>query len=165
MIAISGDGPERQAGMYDRWPTPSVQYVGDPDGQRYLRALDLFDPDERGGIGRPAMLVIAPDGTPAYRYVGRDFADRTTDDEVFAALEALELDAIYPPTGGPAVGVDPDLRGYFRPDDLVPYFKGNKFAAVALGRRTEDPVFRRLAAEHRGMADATLDAWDRLTST
>ncbi len=42
--------------------------------------LGLADPDDDREIARPAMLVIDPDGREVYRYVGRDFADRTNDD-------------------------------------------------------------------------------------
>jgi hypothetical protein len=162
VIAVSGDDAVRQAGMFARWPTPHVWYASDPDGATILRPLGLFDPDERGGIGLPAMLVLDPDGNEVYRYVGRDFADRTTDDDVYAAVEALGLDAIDAPAGGPVAEVPDDLRGFFAPSALGPYFRGNKFAAVAISRRVTDPEARAIAIEHRDMCDATLDAWDRV---
>ncbi|MDJ0767608.1 MAG: hypothetical protein QNJ12_02400 [Ilumatobacter sp.] len=162
VIAISVDDEQRQAGMFERWPTPNVLYVSDPGGERYLLPLGLFDPEERGGIGRPGMIVLAPDGAEVYRYDGRDFADRTTDAEVYAALDGLDLDPIEPPPGGPFGEVPGDLRGFFRPDHLVPYFKGNRFGAVAIAGRTEDRTFRAIAREHRVMADETLAAWDRV---
>lgn len=148
--------------MFDRWPTPHVQYVSDPGGAVYLRPLELYDPEERGGIGLPGMIVVTPDGDVAYRYVGRDFADRTTDHEVLAALDRLALGPIEPPRGGPVADVPPDLAKFFRPDHLVPYFKGNRFGALAIGRRIHDPESRALAKEHRMMSDATLAAWDSL---
>lgn len=165
VIAISSDDEVRQAGMLERWPTPNVRYVSDPGGETYLQPLGLFDPDDRGGIGLPAMFVLAPDGQVAYQYVGRDFADRTTDDQVLAAVAALDLDAIEPPQGGPLDDVPADLEGYFRPDHLVPYFKGNRFGAIAIAGRTEDRQFRAIAREHRLMCDATLAAWDQLGGT
>jgi len=164
VIAISVDDHGRQAGMFERWPTPNVLYVSDPDGERYLRPLDLFDPDERGGIGLPAMVVLAPDGTEAYRYVGRDFADRTTDDQVLAAVDGLGLPAIEPPSGGPVGGAPDDLQRFFRTDHVVPYFRGNRSAAVAIGGRLDDKAARAVAREHRVMCDATLAAWERLTT-
>lgn len=163
VIAISTDDEVRQAGMFARWPTPHVRYVSDPDGERFLRPLELFDAETRGGIGLPAMLVLDPSGEVVYRYVGRDFADRTTDEAVLTALERLALDPIDPPDGGPVLDVPDDLSGYFRRDDLVPYFRGNRFAAVAIGGRVQDAESRAMAKEHRLMCDATLDAWSRLT--
>lgn len=160
VIAISVDGDERQAAMFRRWPTPNVRYVSDPGGDTYLRALDLFDPDERGGIARPALLVLDPDGNEVFGYRGRDFADRTHDEDVFTALEALLLDPIDAPDGGPVAEVDVDQRGAFQPATMIPYFKGNRFGAVAIGLRAEGDEARSLAREHRLMCDATLDAWD-----
>ncbi len=162
VIAVSIDDETRQAGMFARWPTPNVLYVADPDRSLLIEPLGLSDPDDDRGIALPAMIVIDPYGNEVYRYVGRDFADRTTDDEVFAALEGLRLDSIEPPAGGPVADVPSDLGRYFRPGDLVPYFKGNRFAAVAIGGRTEDPELRGIAREHRLMADATLAAWESL---
>lgn len=163
VIAISTDDEARQAGMFARWPTPHVQYVADPGGERFLQPLELYDAEERGGIGRPGLLVIDPDGEVAYRYVGRDFADRTTDEEMMTALERLSLDPIDPPEGGPVLDVPDDVTGYFSPDHLVPYFKGNRFGAVAIGGRLADSEARAVAREHRLMCEATLDAWSRLT--
>lgn len=161
VVAISTDDEVRQAGMFARWPTPHVQYVSDPGGERFLQPLALFDPEERGGIGLPGLLVIDPDGELVYRYVGRDFADRTTDEEALTALERLALDPIDPPAGGPVLDVPDDLTGFFRTDDLVPYFKGNRFGAIAIGGRLPDPAARSVAREHRLMCEATLAAWDR----
>lgn len=160
VIAISVDSEERQAAMYRRWPTPHVLFVSDPGGETYLQALDLYDPEERGGIALPAMLVLDPDGNEVYGYRGRDFADRTHDEDVFAALEALGLDAIEPPRGGPMAEVDVDQKGAFQPRMVTPYFKGNRFAAVAIGRRAAGDEARDLAREHRKMCDAILEAWD-----
>ena len=164
VIAISTDDEARQAGMFARWPTPHVRYVSDPGGDTFLQALQLYDAEERGGIGLPGLLVIDPDGEVAYRYVGRDFADRTTDDEMFTALERLNLDPVEPPEGGPVGDVPADLGGYFAPTSLVPYFRGNRFAAIAIGGRLPDPEGRAVAREHRLMCDATLAAWERLTT-
>ncbi len=160
VIAISVNEPERQAGMWRRWKLDHHLLVSDPGGERYLQPLGLYDPEERGGIALPGAIVIAPDGSEAYRYRGRDFADRTTDDEMFAALEGLGLPAIEPPMGGPDVDVPEELSGFFRHDMFGPYFRGNMFGAIAIGGRVEDPEAARIAREHRRMAKATLEAWD-----
>lgn len=163
IIAISVDDEVRQAGMYRRWPTPNVLYVADPGGDRYLRPLDLFDPEERGGIGLPAMMVWAPDGSVAYRYIGRDFADRTTDAEVLQAVDDLDLPPISPPPGGPILDLPAELGGFFRPEHLVPYFRGNRSGSVAIGGRLDDRSARAIARQHRVMCDDTLAAWKLLT--
>ena len=163
VIAISVDDETRQAGMFERWPTPNVLYVADPGGETYLQSLDLFDAEERGGIARPAMIVLAPDGSEVYRYRGRDFADRTTDAEVFEALDGLALDPIEPPTGGPVAEVPDDLGRFFAPANLPLYIRGNQFAAAAIGGRLEDQESRAVARAHRLMCQETLAAWEKLT--
>jgi hypothetical protein len=159
VIAVSVDDDVRQAGMFARWPTPDVLYVSDPGGTAVLRPLGLFDPDERGGIALPALLVIDPEGVEVFRYQGRDFADRTHDDDVVAAVEALGLEPIEAPVGGPVAEVPDDLDRYFSPDHFGPYFRGNRFGAVAIGGRTADRELRGIAREHRLMAEAMLEAW------
>lgn len=159
VIAVSVDDERRQAGMFERWPTPHTTYVSDPGGERILQPLGLFDPEERGGIALPGLLVIAPDGSEAYRYQGRDFADRTTDEPTLEALEGLGLPSIDAPDGGPTGGVDGELDRFFAPATLGAYFRGNKFGALAIQGRLDDPEAQRIAREHRMMADATLEAW------
>ena len=165
VIAVSVDDEVRQAAMFARWPTPHTRYVSDPGGERLLQPLGLFDPDDRGGIARPALLVIGPDGTETFRYQGRDFADRTHDNDVIEALEHLGLPPLtQAPEGGPTgIDIPDDLDRYFRPDHLWPYFRGNRFGAAAIGGRTDDHGFRSIAREHRLMADGILEAWTALT--
>ena len=163
VIAISVDSDERNAAMFSRWPTPNVQYVSDPGGETYLRPLELFDPDERGGIALPALLVLDAEGNEVFGYRGADFADRRNDDDVIEALEGLGLDAIEPVAGGPAVdGVDEDQKGAFTPKIFAPYFIGNKFAAIAIGSRADREDAKKLAKEHQLMAEGNLEAWRQL---
>lgn len=162
MIAISVNEEERQAGMYQRWPGKDQLFVSDPGGETYLQPLGLFDPEERGGIALPGMLVIAPDGTEVYRYQGRDFADRTSDEDMFAALEGLGLPAIEAPAGGPTSAVPETLKGFFAPSMYGPYFRGNMFGAIAIAGRITDPESAEIAKQHRRMAKASIDAWDEV---
>ncbi|NND73494.1 MAG: hypothetical protein HKN44_00660 [Ilumatobacter sp.] len=162
VIAVSVDDAERQAAMFARWPTPHIWYQSDPAGDTYLRPLDLFDPVERDGIAVPASLVLDPDGNEVYRDRGRDFADRTRQDETLRALEALGLGAIDPPAGGPVADVATDQRGAFQPRMMSPYFRGNRSAALAIGGRADGDEAKALAREHRHMCDDTLAAWDAL---
>lgn len=160
VIAISVDADERQAGMSQRWRLGPIQLSADPGGETYLKKLGLYDPDERGGIALPAMIVLSPTGDELYRYQGRDFADRTTDVDVFAALDGAQLDSVDPGPWVPEAKIPDDLRGYFRPDDFGPYFRGNRFAAIAIGGRLPSKETAAVAREHRLMAEASLDAWD-----
>ncbi len=159
LVAISVDDDIRQAGMAQRWGLTGIRMVSDPGGERYLKPLGLFDPEERGGIALPAMVAFTPDGTEVYRYQGRDFADRTNDDDLWAALEPLGLPPVDPAPWEPTVEVPADLRGFFRPEDFAAYFRGNLFGAQAIAGRLDDPAAKAIALEHRAMAKATVDAW------
>lgn len=162
VIAISVDDDVRQAGMSHRWALPSTRFVADPGGERYLRPLGLFDPEERGGIALPGMLLITPDEEVVYRFEGRDFADRTNDPELYEALTLLDLGPVAPPEWDPGIEIPAELTGYFSPRDLWPYFRGNFFAGTAIYQRAkalDDAIGRRLANEHRFMAKETFEAW------
>ena len=165
VVAVSVDDEARQAGMSTRWGLTNTHLVADPGGERVLQPLGLYDPEERGGIALPAMLVYDPDGNEVYRYQGRDFADRTTDDDVYAALEALDLPAADPGPWVPTATVPDDLGRFFRPEDYGAYFRGNRFGAAAIGGRLDDPAARAIAREHRKMAEQSLEAWDAWRST
>ncbi len=162
-MSVSVDDEGRQAGLWQRWGFIQTRFVSDPGGDTYLKRLGLFDPEERGGIALPGMLVIAPDGTEVSRFEGRDFADRTNDDDLWQTLDSLGLDPIDPRPWEPDVEIPDDLRGFFRPEDLNPYFRGNFFGSIAIGGRLADPESRAIAREHRLMARATLDAFERWT--
>ncbi len=161
VVAISVNGDERQAGMAKRWGLSHTRMVSDPAGETYLQALDLFDPKERDGIALPGMLIINPDGTETYRYQGRDFADRTNDDDLFAALSDLDLAPINPGPWEPTTPVPEELRGYFRPKDFGAYFRGNMFGAIAVASRIQDPESKMLAKEHATMSRVSNEAWDQ----
>jgi hypothetical protein len=160
VVAISVDDDARQAGMAQRWGFTHTRFVSDPGGETHLQPLGLFDPEDRGGIALPGMLIFSPDGEEVYRYESRDFADRTRDDELVEALTALGLDAVDPEAWAGDADVPDDLRGYFRPTDYTAVFRGNFFGAIAIGRRVADDESRAIAKEHRIMSQANIDAWD-----
>lgn len=160
LVAVSVDDDTRQTGMAKRWGLSHTRMVADPGGTDILRPLEVFDPVERGGIALPAMLVIDPAGAEVYRYCGRDFADRTNDDDLFAVLDKLNLPSVDPAPWAPTVAVPDDLTGFFRPKDFGIFFRANMVGAMAIaGRLGADSAAQAIADEHRLMCNATLDAW------
>ena len=162
LIALGVDEHLRQIGMHQRWPVPNVLFVSDPGGERYLKVLGLYNPDERDGIAIPALLVIAPDGTETFRYTSNDFADRVADEAMFNAVEALGLDAIEPPEGGPEGEFPDDIRGYYRPVSFRAYVTGSRTGALALSRRVKDPEAKAQLEEHVEQMTQSLAAWAEL---
>jgi hypothetical protein len=107
--------------------------LSDPGGKDLLQTLDAYDPDERGGIGRPGVFVVAPDGRVAFGQVGRDFADRIAEDELLEQVRGVGL----PPTDQPRLTPGhPEPGPNAMPiDAMLPYCRGARFAAKAMGMR------------------------------
>ena len=131
-MGVSVDAPPRQAAMVRKLHLP-FPLLSDPDGKDLLRILDAYDPEERGGIGRPGVFVVAPDGRLAFHQLGRDFADRITEDELLERVRGLGL----PPTDQPELTPgDPEPGPNALPvDAMLPYCRGARFAAKAMGMR------------------------------
>jgi hypothetical protein len=132
IVAVSVDSVAQHAAMVDKLHLP-FWLLSDPGGEGLLAALGAYDPEERGGIGRPGVFVVRPDGSEHFRELGRDFADRITEDELLAAVREMAL----PATQQPALElVDPEPGATAMPvHALIPYCRGAKFAAKAMGLR------------------------------
>ena len=115
------------------------------DAQGELSKLyDLWN--AREGVAAPAILVLDRSGTVRYLYKGNDFADRPGDDPIFEALDGIAegedtvVDAELPPEV--SLSADEAEASTVRPqrpamtlDQLVPYYRGVYFTAVALKKR------------------------------
>jgi hypothetical protein len=137
IVCISVDSPGQHAATVEKLRLP-FPLLSDPDRSRAITPWDLADPKDRRNIAIPAVIGVAPDGTEAFRYTARDFADRPTEDWVVDSLRGLGL----PPTSQ-----DPPLLGPVEPgphampvEHLFPYFRGARFAAVAMSRRHPEIV-------------------------
>lgn len=129
---MSVDSPSQNAAMVEKLSLP-FPFLSDPDRTAVIGRFELADPVDRRNIAVPAVVVLAPGGGEVYRYTGRDFADRPVEDEVVAAVGVLGL----PPTSQalPEV-IDPQPGPEAMPLHGLPfYFRGARFAAVALARR------------------------------
>jgi peroxiredoxin len=128
VAGISVDPPSNNAKMVGKLQLP-FPLLSDPEGE-LARLFGLWDAEE--GVALPSLVVVDQSGEVRYLYSGGDFADRPTDDEVFAALDKLES-RIERLTGGPAIQVSatharersvrPDKRAMDL-DELTSYNKG-----------------------------------------
>ena len=57
--------------------------LSDPEG-RVIKEWSVWN--DREAIAKPSIFAIRKDGSIAWAYVGRDFADRPTDDELFNSI-------------------------------------------------------------------------------
>ena len=159
MVAVSVDSDGRNAAMGKRWRLP-FPLVSDPGGVTVMQPLDLWNPQERGGIGWPAIVLFDADGREVRRFRARDFADRPVNyDELLGAVRALEL--------SPLTGVEPWVPAVSAVDDpsalrveaFGPYFRGIRFATRGLAGRLIDEDDRAEAIAMSEMATAFLDGW------
>ena len=80
-MGIVVDPVENNAAMVDKLLLP-FPILSDPEG-RVIREYGVWS-DGEGGIAKPALFLVQPDRSVTFSYVGQDFADRPTDEELFA---------------------------------------------------------------------------------
>ena len=132
MVGISIDSPAQHAAMIDKLQLP-FPLLSDPDRSQAIRPYGVADENDERNIGRPAVVIITPDGQEAYRVISRDFADRAVEDDVLAALSNLDLAPTTqaPPELGPAEA-GPNAMAL---ENLLPYYRGATFAVKVMGSR------------------------------
>jgi hypothetical protein len=132
LVGISVDSPERNAAMIEKLELP-FPILSDPDRSGAITPFEVADEKDERKIARPATVIIDAAGKEVFRFVSRDFADRIPEDAVIAALERLELEPIS--QAAPQLGpVEPGPKA-MPFEQLAPYFRGARFAVVALSRR------------------------------
>lgn len=150
IAALVIDAPRQNAAMVEKLALP-FPVLSDPDGNGAIRALGAWD--DAGNMALPAIIVIAPDGVAAYRYMGVDFMDRPDDSDVLGALDALELAPITAPIQtAPHLPPAPGPRA-MPLADLGVYMRGVRFAMQALAARARDPWDRGEAERSSRMAE------------
>ena len=128
IVGISVDPPSNNAAMVGKLQLP-FPLLSDPEGE-LARHFGLWDADE--SLAVPSVVIVDQSGEVRYLYRGSDFADRPTDDEVFAALKGFD-GGIERITGGPEIqlgaararerSVRPDKRA-MELEELTSYYKG-----------------------------------------
>lgn len=86
VAAISVDSIEQNQAMVDKLLL-TFPLLSDPEGE-VIKSYDVWNQNE-GGISKPALFLVRPDRSLAWTYVGRDFADRPTDEQLIGALEGV----------------------------------------------------------------------------
>jgi len=83
LAGISVDPIENNRAMVDKLLLP-FPLLSDPEG-RVIKDWGVWTGGD-GGIAKPSIFAIRSDHSITWEYVGRDFADRPTDDELFNSL-------------------------------------------------------------------------------
>lgn len=87
VAGISVDEPEKNRAMVDKLLLP-FPLLSDPDA-RVVHEWDVWNPND-GGVAKPAIFMVRPDMSIGFGYVGTDFADRPSDEELYAALSEMD---------------------------------------------------------------------------
>jgi hypothetical protein len=157
LFAITVDSPPQNSFVMTDLALP-FPLLSDPDRASAITPLGFADEKDPRLISRPGSIVVAPGGAETWRYLGRDYADRPHEDLLLDEVAGLGLPAIGQDT--PEVG-DP-VRGPNGTSTkaLPTYFRGSKFAALALrGRyRTLGDEFRDDIKRHAQMTDRYIEA-------
>ena len=82
LVGISVDPIENNQSMVEKLLLP-FPLLSDPEG-RVIKKWSVWNASE--AIAKPSIFAIRKDGSIAWAYVGRDFADRPTDDELFSSI-------------------------------------------------------------------------------
>ncbi len=149
IVAIDVDSPGQHAAMVEKLSLP-FPFLSDPDREAAITPLGLANPTDERNIAIPAIVIVGPDGEEAWRWVSRDFADRIPEDDVIAAARSLGL----PPVEAEAVAAghpEPGPRAT-RLDSLSAYFRGAKFAALAMSLRMREIPEAKEAAKAESIA-------------
>lgn len=155
IAAVVIDSPEQNAAMAEKLALP-FPILSDPGGDGAMKRFDVWD--DGGNMARPAIVVLGPDGTEAYRYVGVDFADRPGDDEIMIALDRLDLSE-RPEPSSPVDHLPPAPSGRAMAlPDLGVYLRGVRFATMALAGRARDPFDKSEAERTAKMAERFIAA-------
>ena len=89
LAGIAVDSVEQNHAMVEKLMLP-FPLLSDPES-RVIREWGLLNGAEHD-IAKPAIFGIRRDGSFSYRYVGVDYTDRPTDEELFEGLKEVATD-------------------------------------------------------------------------
>jgi AhpC/TSA family len=142
VFGLSADTVPMNTAMVAKLALP-FPILSDPDRSEAITPLGFADEGDPRQISRPGTVMIDPDGEVVFSVTGRDYADRPDEDVLLHRLADLGLGPVTqdaPDLGEAEAG--PTAMAY---EGLPFYFRGAKFAAMALRGR------------HRDLGDTFLD--------
>ena len=153
VVGITIDSPLQNSALISKLDLP-FPILSDPDRSGAITPFGVADEKDERIIARPATVIVDSSGSEIFRFVSRDFADRITEDSAVEALAGLGLG----PTTQEAPQLGPASPGprVLPIEHLRPYYRGARFAVIALSRR-----FPEIDEE----AAAYIDELDRYTES
>ncbi len=135
LFGVSVDTPAQQSAMVEKLALP-FPMLSDPDRSAAIDPLGLSDPDDPRELARPALVLFAPGGAEVWRWVSRDFADRLPEEDVLGRVQQEGWSATTQQR--PTLGDSQPGEKAMPLEALTPYFRGARFAALAMGLRHRD---------------------------
>lgn len=135
LVGVSVDSVGQNAAMVGKLDLP-FPLLSDPDGEGAIRPYDVWHGEQ--SIARPAIVVVAPDFSVAFRRVSSDFADRPLENDLVDEVGKLGLAPTVQDRPEPGTA-EPGKRAV----DLAwlpAYLRGAKFAVTALATRVPQAV-------------------------
>ena len=86
VAAICVDSVDQNRAMVEKLLLP-FPILSDPDAS-VIEPWGVLNAAEKG-IAKPALFLVRPDQSVAFTYVGEDFTDRPSDEELFAGARAM----------------------------------------------------------------------------
>jgi hypothetical protein len=149
IVAIVTDRPRQNAAMVEKLLLP-FPILSDPDGETACKPYGVWDDEEQMAL--PAIVMLDQCGRDVFRYVGRDFVDRPTDEAILDALGSLSLPPVSVPSEAIAT-VDPSPgRSAMGINELGAYLSGVRYTSEALAGRARDDYHRHEAERTVAMA-------------
>jgi hypothetical protein len=153
VAAVVIDSPQQNAAMTDKLALPFVM-LSDRDRSLAIEPFGVADPRDPRELAIPTTVVIGPRGEEVWRRMAFDFAERPEEEEALAVVRSLDLEAakaepisVQNPVAGPKA---------MPFDALTAYYRGAKFAAIAMGRRY--PEAKDNAKAYAAQMDRYIDA-------
>ena len=157
LYGISADTAGQNAAVIEKMGLP-FPIFSDPDRDKAITPLGFADEDDPREIARPGVLIVGPDGEPAWRVGSRDYADRPHEDALLDVLAELGLDATT--QEAPEIGEPEPGERALPLETIYHHFRGVKYATYALRKRHRD-VDEEFAADAKAyglMADRYMQA-------
>lgn len=153
VAGVSVDPVGANAAMLDKLRLP-FPLLSDPDRSVAIGPYGVADERDPRNIAIPTTVLIATDGEEVWRKASFDFAERPDEDEVLDVVRSMNWPSTTqaPPTPG-----TPEPGAKAMPfSSLSAYFRGAKFAAIAMARRF--PEAKENAKAYAAQMDRYIDA-------
>ncbi len=132
IAAVVVDDPSQNAAMVEKLRLP-FPILSDPQRELAITPYGVADPRDPREIAIPTTIVLDPAGNEVWRKESFDFAERPEEDTILDAVRSLGLPATTQQSSVPANAAPGPKAMPFAA--LTAYYRGAKFAAVAMSRR------------------------------